>query len=54
MLDTNEGYAARLIGSRETILNRIETYRALGVEMLHTTTGDAVFCNECLPEIQRL
>ncbi len=54
MLDTNEGYAARLIGSPQTILERLEVYRGLGVDMLHTTVSDALFCEACLPEIQRL
>lgn len=54
MLDTNEGFAARLIGSRETILERLEIYRSLGVEMLHTTIADPGFCDSCLPEIQQL
>tara|TARA_Y100001934_G_scaffold197321_1_gene232619 strand:+ start:2736 stop:3764 length:1029 start_codon:yes stop_codon:yes gene_type:complete len=54
MLDTNEGFAARLIGSRSTILERLEIYRELGVDMLHTTISDEAFCTECLPEIRRL
>ena len=34
-LDTNEGYTSRLIGSPQSIVEQIETFRSLGVEMLH-------------------
>ncbi len=52
-LDTNEGFAARLIGTPDTILRRVERYRALGVEMLHLNLGDELFEREVLPEIVR-
>ncbi len=51
LLDTNEGYAARLIGSPDTVYERLETYRALGVEMLHFDTRDALFNETILPEL---
>jgi FMNH2-dependent dimethyl sulfone monooxygenase len=49
VLDTNEGFAARLIGSPETINERIETFRALGVEMLHLDLRDTLFREAVLP-----
>ena len=52
MLDTNEGYASRLIGSPETILARIDAYRALGVEMLHFDASDEQFNTAVLPQLQ--
>ena len=51
MLDTNEGYAARLIGSPATVLQRIREFEAAGVEMLHLTLGDALFTAEVLPQV---
>ena len=54
VLDTNEGYAARLIGSPDTVLRRIEVYRALGVDMLHLDIRDKLFQSEVLPFLQGL
>ena len=51
LLDTNEGYAARLIGSPETVYERLEALRALGVEMLHFDTRDKLFNETILPEL---
>ena len=51
VLDTNEGYASRLIGSPKTILSRIHEYRELGVEMLHLSLQDEVFNQLVLPEL---
>jgi len=51
LLDTNEGYAARLIGSPASILERLLRYRSLGIEMLHFDTSDALFNEQVLPEI---
>ena len=51
LLDTNEGYAAKLIGSPDTVYERLEAYRALGVEMLHFDTQDALFNETILPEL---
>ncbi len=53
LLDTNEGYAARLIGSPDTVYQRLEAYRALGVEMLHFDAQDALFNETILPELVR-
>jgi FMNH2-dependent dimethyl sulfone monooxygenase len=50
-LDTNEGYSAGLVGSPESVMERIETYRELGVEMLHLTLGDRLFEEMLLPEL---
>ena len=51
LLDTNEGYAARLIGSPDTVYDRLEAFRALGVEMLHFDTRDQLFNETILPEL---
>ena len=51
MLDTNEGYAARLIGSPATVLQRIREYEAAGIDMLHLTLGDELFAAQVLPRI---
>jgi FMNH2-dependent dimethyl sulfone monooxygenase len=52
LLDSNEGYASRLIGSPKTIIARIEAYQDLGIEMLHFDTSDEQFLHDVLPEIQ--
>ena len=49
VLDTNEGYAPRFIGSPDTILQRILQYQDLGIEMLHLDLRDALFCQQVLP-----
>ena len=53
-LDSNEGYSARLIGSPDTILRRIEEFRAAGVDMLHLDASDALFNQEVLPVLPGL
>lgn len=54
MLDTNEGYATGLIGSPDTIFQRIEALQSAGVEMLHLALGDSLFETEVLPRIHGL
>ena len=51
LLDTNEGYAARFIGSPDTVYERLEAFRSLGVEMLHFATHDRLFNETILPEL---
>ena len=51
LLDTNEGYAARLIGSPDTVYQRLEALRALGIEMLHFDVRDKLFNETILPEL---
>lgn len=51
LLDTNEGYAARLIGSPDTVYERLEALRAIGIEMLHFDTRDQLFNETILPEL---
>ena len=50
-LDTNEGYSSRLIGSPETIIDRVEEFRVAGVDMLHVTLGDTLFEKAVLPQV---
>lgn len=51
LLDTNEGYAARLIGSPDTVYDRLEAFRSLGIAMLHFDTRDQLFNETILPEL---
>lgn len=53
-LDTNEGYASRLIGSPESILKRIEQYQKIGISMLHLNAQDTLFNETVLPALARL
>jgi hypothetical protein len=53
-LDTNEGYASRLIGSPATILQKINDFRQLGVHMLHLDLRDRLFAEEVLPQLHDL
>jgi FMNH2-dependent dimethyl sulfone monooxygenase len=50
-LDTNEGFASRLIGSPATILERIAEFHRLGVDCLHTALSDPFFNTEVLPHL---
>jgi len=54
LLDTNEGYASRLIGSPDTILERIAEFRSLGVDMLHLDLRDTLFQQSVLPRLAAL
>ena len=40
-----------LIGSPDTVYERLDAYRALGIEMLHFSTGDQLFNETILPEL---
>jgi FMNH2-dependent dimethyl sulfone monooxygenase len=51
VLDTNEGFAARLIGSPDTVWGRIREFAALGVDMFHLDLRDALFVSTVLPRI---
>jgi FMNH2-dependent dimethyl sulfone monooxygenase len=53
-IDSNEGYAARLIGSPDTILERIKLYKSLGIDMLHLGLGDEKFRTAVFPELANL
>ncbi|HXW85146.1 MAG TPA: LLM class flavin-dependent oxidoreductase [Candidatus Binataceae bacterium] len=54
MLDSNEGYASRLIGSAKTILERIAEFHALGVDCFHLALHDRLFNAEVLPQLKRM
>ncbi len=51
VLDTNEGFAARLIGSPQTVWTRIQEFHALGVELFHLDLRDALFVEAVLPQL---
>ncbi|MDH4148455.1 MAG: LLM class flavin-dependent oxidoreductase [Acidimicrobiia bacterium] len=53
-LDSNEGYATRLIGSPDSILRRLSSLRSIGVELVHLALGDPLFETEVLPHISQL
>ena len=48
-LDSNEGYASRLIGSSGTILKRMRQFQELGVDCFHLALHDERFNREVLP-----
>jgi len=52
-LDTNEGFASRLIGSPQTILNRMREFHELGIECFHLALHDELFNREVLPPTMR-
>jgi FMNH2-dependent dimethyl sulfone monooxygenase len=54
MLDSNEGYASRLIGSPATILQRLREFHRLGITCFHLTLHDERFNEEVLPHLQTL
>jgi len=54
LLDSNEGYAPRLIGSPDTILERVKLFHSIGIDMLHLDLRDELFQSEVLPEISAL
>lgn len=54
MLDTNEGFASRLIGSPDTILRRMQEFHRLGVDCFHLTLHDQLFNREVLPALRTL
>jgi FMNH2-dependent dimethyl sulfone monooxygenase len=52
LLDTNEGFASRLIGSPQTILTRMREFQDLGVDCFHLTLHDHLFNREVLPRLR--
>lgn len=54
MLDSNEGFATRLIGSPETIVGQLQTLSEAGVDLLHMTMGDELFEQTVLPELPHI
>lgn len=51
MLDSNEGFATRLIGSPETIVQQLGRLADAGVDLLHMTMGDELFEQAVLPAL---
>jgi len=51
VLDTNEGFAARLIGSPESVWSRINAFAAAGIELFHLDLRDPLFVAEVLPQL---
>lgn len=54
MLDINEGFASRLIGSSETILRRMQGFHKLGADLFRLTLHDPLFNREVLPVLRTL
>jgi FMNH2-dependent dimethyl sulfone monooxygenase len=53
-LDTNEGFASRLIGSPDTIIERMREFHRLGIDCFHLTLHDPLFNREVLPVLGKL
>ena len=53
-LDSNEGYASRLIGGPDTILNRMCEFQRLGVDCFHLPLHDQLFNREVLPALRAM
>jgi dimethylsulfone monooxygenase len=53
-LDTNEGFASRLIGSPDTIIERMREFHRLGIDCFHLTLHDPLFNREVLPALGKL
>lgn len=53
-LDMNEGYASNLIGSPDTVMDRIREFQEIGVDMLHLSLNDDCFNTEVLPHLRAL
>ncbi|MFN0145952.1 MAG: LLM class flavin-dependent oxidoreductase [Dehalococcoidia bacterium] len=51
-LDSNEGFASRLIGSPETIYQRILAFHRMGVDCFHMPLFDPLFVSEVLPRLR--
>jgi alkanesulfonate monooxygenase len=51
VLDTNEGFAARLVGSPQTVWDRIREFHALGIELFHLDLRDTLFVDAVLPQL---
>jgi len=51
-LDSNEGYASRLIGSPATIVSRMREFHELGIDCFHLALHDDLFNREVLPRAQ--
>ena len=51
-LDSNEGFASRLIGSPETVYQRMLEFHELGVDLFHLTLNDPLFVSEVLPRLK--
>ncbi len=54
MLDSNEGFATRLIGSPDTIVAQLQALSDIGVDLLHMTLGDDLFEQAVLPALPGL
>lgn len=54
LLDTNEGFASRLIGSPNTVLRRLEEFVDAGIDCFHLVLRDQLFMDEVFPGIRSL
>jgi FMNH2-dependent dimethyl sulfone monooxygenase len=53
-LDSNEGYASRLVGSPDTILRRMLRFHEIGVECFHLALNDQLFNLVVLPRLRQI
>ncbi len=54
MLDSNEGYATRLIGSPDSVAAKLQELADVGVDMVHLGLGDTLFETAVLPDISTI
>jgi FMNH2-dependent dimethyl sulfone monooxygenase len=54
LIDSNEGYAAKLVGSPDTVADRIRTFHDLGIDLLHLDLRDELFREAVLPAVHSL
>jgi alkanesulfonate monooxygenase SsuD/methylene tetrahydromethanopterin reductase-like flavin-dependent oxidoreductase (luciferase family) len=52
LLDSNEGFASRLIGSPDTVEGRMREFMAAGVDCFHVTLNDPLFVSEVIPRFR--
>lgn len=54
LLDSNEGFASRLIGTPDTILLRTQDFHQLGIDCFLLPLHDKLFNREVLPALRDL
>ena len=52
LLDSNEGFASRLIGTPDTILLRMQDFHHLGIDCFLLSLHDKLFNREVLPALR--
>ena len=50
-IDSNEGFASRLVGSPETIIAKIREFQAVGVDCFHVALNDHMFNSQVIRQL---